>query len=147
MFGELVADLTQRFALRPLPAMQAGIGLYGLWMGLAVQGDVEGAMPRDEMLVGFFRAMAGLMRGNRVGFAMSVAATGRRRIGCDATGTPLAGEVDGQRRFHRLPGWGRRHRRTRPCEQCSLGDLDSGCVGRALAAGRAAAILTSMWRW
>ena len=61
MFGELVADLTQRFALRPtLPPMQTGIGLYGLWMGLAVQGDVEGAMPRDEMLVGFFRAMAGL---------------------------------------------------------------------------------------
>lgn len=61
MFGELVADLTQRFALRPtLPPMQTGIGLYALWMGLAVQGDVEGAMPRDEMLVGFFRAMAGL---------------------------------------------------------------------------------------
>ena len=61
MFGELVAELTQRFALRPaLPPMQTGIGLYALWMGLAVQGDVEGAMPRDEMLVGFFRAMAGL---------------------------------------------------------------------------------------
>src|SRR3546814_21079350 len=61
MFGELVADLTQRFALRPaLPPMQTGIGLYAVWMGLAVQGDVEGAMPRDEMLVGFFRAMAGL---------------------------------------------------------------------------------------
>ncbi len=61
MFGELVADLTQRFSLRPaLPAMQAGIGLYALWMGLAVQGDVEAAISRDEMLVGFFRAMAGL---------------------------------------------------------------------------------------
>ena len=58
MFGELVADLTQRFSLRPtLPPMQIGIGLYALWMGLAVQGDVEGAMPRDEMLVGFFRAV------------------------------------------------------------------------------------------
>ncbi|PZP38741.1 MAG: TetR/AcrR family transcriptional regulator [Azospirillum brasilense] len=61
MFGELVADLTQRFALRPtLPPMQTGIGLYTLWMGMAVQGAVEGAMPRDEMLVGFFRVMAGL---------------------------------------------------------------------------------------
>lgn len=61
MFGELVADLTQRFALRPtLQPIQAGLGLYALWMGLAVQGDIEGAMPRDEMLVGFFRAMAGL---------------------------------------------------------------------------------------
>lgn len=61
MFGELVADLTQRFALRPtLPPVQTGIGLYALWMGLAVQGEVEGAMPRDEMLVGFFRATMGL---------------------------------------------------------------------------------------
>ena len=56
-----LADEAQGFALRPaLPPMQTGIGLYALWMGLAVQGDVEGAMPRDEMLVGFFRAMAGL---------------------------------------------------------------------------------------
>ncbi|MFK4047913.1 TetR/AcrR family transcriptional regulator [Roseomonas mucosa] len=61
MFGELVADLVRRFSLRPaLPAEQTGIGLYALWMGLAVQGDVEGAISRDEMLVGFFRAMAGL---------------------------------------------------------------------------------------
>lgn len=61
MFGELVAELVRRFSLRPaLPAEQAGIGLYALWMGLAVQGDVAGAIPRDEMLVGFFRAMAGL---------------------------------------------------------------------------------------
>lgn len=60
MFGELVADLTQRFGLRPaLPPLQTGIGLYALWMGLAVQGDVDGAMPRDEMLVGFLRALAG----------------------------------------------------------------------------------------
>jgi hypothetical protein len=40
--------------------METGIGLYALWMGLAVQGDVEGAIPRDAMLVGFFRVMAGL---------------------------------------------------------------------------------------
>lgn len=61
MFGELVADLVGHFSLHPaLPAEQTGIGLYALWMGLAVQGDVEGAIPRDEMLIGFFRAMAGL---------------------------------------------------------------------------------------
>ncbi|KAB7781942.1 TetR/AcrR family transcriptional regulator [Methylorubrum populi] len=61
MFGELVADLTQRFGLRPaLPPHQTGIGLYALWMGLAVQGDIEGAISRERMLVGFFRAMAGL---------------------------------------------------------------------------------------
>lgn len=62
MFGDLVVDLTRRFGLRPiLPPMQAGIGLYALWMGLAVQGDVKGAIPRDEMFVAFFRAMAGVM--------------------------------------------------------------------------------------
>lgn len=61
MFGELVLDLTQRFSLRPaLPAMQAGIGLYALWMGLAVQGDVGPTISRAEMFVGFFRAMARL---------------------------------------------------------------------------------------
>ena len=61
MFGELVLDLTRRFDLHPtLDPRQAGIGLYALWMGLAVQGDVAGAIPRDEMLVGFFRAVAGV---------------------------------------------------------------------------------------
>ena len=61
LFGELVDDLTRRFRLRPaLPAQQAGIGLYALWMGLAAQGDVEGAVPREQMLVSFFRAMTGL---------------------------------------------------------------------------------------
>ncbi|WP_297515755.1 TetR/AcrR family transcriptional regulator [uncultured Caulobacter sp.] len=61
MFGELVADLTLRFDLTPaLPPLQAGIGLYALWMGLAVQGQVAGAIGREEMLVAFFRAMAGL---------------------------------------------------------------------------------------
>lgn len=60
MFGDLVWDIALRFGLRPaLPPMQIGIGLYALWMGLAVQGDVEGAVPRDVMLVGFFRAMVG----------------------------------------------------------------------------------------
>lgn len=61
VFGELVEDLTQRFGLSPaMPPLQAGIGLYALWMGLAVQGDVEGALPRERMLLGFFRAMAGV---------------------------------------------------------------------------------------
>lgn len=61
LFGELVADLVRRFSLCPgLPAEQAGIGLYALWMGLAVQGEVAGAVPRDVMFVEFFRAIAGL---------------------------------------------------------------------------------------
>jgi len=61
MFGALIEDLVQRFDLSPvLPCLQAGIGLYALWMGLAVQGDVDGSIPREEMLVGFFRAIANL---------------------------------------------------------------------------------------
>lgn len=61
LFGELIEDLAERFALLPvLPPLQAGIGLYGLWMGLAVQGDIEGAAARDAMLLAFFRATAGL---------------------------------------------------------------------------------------
>jgi len=31
---------------------------------------------------------------------MNMPASGGRRIGCDASGTPLAGKLDGQRRFH-----------------------------------------------
>jgi AcrR family transcriptional regulator len=61
MFGELVADLVRRFFWPALPAEQAGIGLYALWMGLAVQGDVEGAISRDEMLVGFSAPWRGSM--------------------------------------------------------------------------------------
>ena len=61
LYGDLIEELAQRFDLRPLlPPFQAGIGLYGLWMGLAVQGDIEGAAARDAMLLAFFRATAGL---------------------------------------------------------------------------------------
>lgn len=31
---------------------------------------------------------------------MSLPGEGRRRIGCDASGVPLAGKVDERRRFH-----------------------------------------------
>ncbi len=61
LFGELIEDLAERFALLPvLPPLQAGIGLYGLWMGLAVQGDIEGAAARDAMLRPYYRATPGL---------------------------------------------------------------------------------------
>jgi len=61
VFADLITDLTQCFGLQPaLPPPQTGIGLYALWIGLAVQGDVAGAIPREQMLVGFFRAMVGL---------------------------------------------------------------------------------------
>ena len=35
------------------------IGLYALWCGFAVQGTVSAAIPRGEMLLAFFRAVAG----------------------------------------------------------------------------------------
>jgi len=61
VFAGLITDLTQRFGLRPtLPPHQAGIGLYARWMGLAIQGETAGAISREQMLVGFFRAVAGL---------------------------------------------------------------------------------------
>ena len=34
--------------------------LAALWSGMAVQGDVAGAMPREQMLLAFFRALTGL---------------------------------------------------------------------------------------
>lgn len=61
VFADLISDLADRFGIQPvLPPLQTGIGLYALWMGLAVQGEVEGAVPRHQMLVGFFRALMGL---------------------------------------------------------------------------------------
>ncbi len=60
VFAELVGELVDRHHLTPaLPPFQLGIGLYALWSGLAVQGDVDGALPRDQMLLAFFRAMTG----------------------------------------------------------------------------------------
>ncbi|WP_024898648.1 TetR/AcrR family transcriptional regulator [Brucella rhizosphaerae] len=57
-FARLVEDL---LALNDLsPAMtphQTGIALYALWSGLIVQGSVEGALPRDQVLLAFFRAI------------------------------------------------------------------------------------------
>jgi acyl-CoA thioester hydrolase len=79
---------------------------------------------------------------------MSVAATRRRRIGCDATGTPLAGEVDGQRRFHIAF-------RAGDDDIDELGHVNNAVwvtwiqdasVAHWLQAARPA-ILTSMWRW
>lgn len=62
VFSQLIEDLVTRYQLKPaLPSMQIGIGLYALWSGMAVQGDVAGAMPREQMLLAFFRAMTGLI--------------------------------------------------------------------------------------
>lgn len=62
VFSQLIEDLATRYDLRlSLPPMQIGIGLYALWSGMAVQGDVAGAMPREQMLLAFFRAMTGLV--------------------------------------------------------------------------------------
>ena len=60
-FADLIADLVQRFGLTPaLPPMQAGIALYALWAGLSVQGYTADAVPREQMLTVFFRALSGL---------------------------------------------------------------------------------------
>lgn len=61
VFSQLIDDLVARYDLKPaLPSRQIGIGLYALWSGMAVQGDVAGAMPREQMLLAFFRALTGL---------------------------------------------------------------------------------------
>ena len=39
---------------------QAGIALYALWAGLSVQGYTADAVPREQMLTVFFRALSGL---------------------------------------------------------------------------------------
>ena len=65
VFCELIEDLVIRYNLLPaLPPLQIGIGLYALWSGMAVQGDVAQAMPREQMLLAFFRAMTGLKTPN-----------------------------------------------------------------------------------
>ncbi|ABD07136.1 transcriptional regulator, TetR family [Rhodopseudomonas palustris HaA2] len=59
-FARLVEDILQRHNLAPaLPPLQIGIGLYALWSGLAVQGTVPGAGPRDEIFLAFLRAVIG----------------------------------------------------------------------------------------
>ncbi len=61
VFADLIEDIVTRYDLKPvLPPLQIGIGLYALWSGMAVQGDVAQAMPRERMLLAFFRAMTGL---------------------------------------------------------------------------------------
>lgn len=61
VFCDLIEDLVESYDLLPtLPPLQIGIGLYALWSGMAMQGDVAQAMPREQMLLAFFRAMTGL---------------------------------------------------------------------------------------
>ncbi len=57
-FALLVEDILRRHGLAPaLPSLQIAIGLYALWSGLAVQGTVPGARPRDEIFLAFLRAV------------------------------------------------------------------------------------------
>lgn len=56
-FALLISDIIDRHGRSPiLPPLQIAIGLYALWSGLIVQGTVAGALPRDQMLMTFFRA-------------------------------------------------------------------------------------------
>jgi AcrR family transcriptional regulator len=59
-FASLVDDIVRRHELAPaLPPLQITMGLYALWSGLAVQGVVAGAPPRDEIFLAFLRAVIG----------------------------------------------------------------------------------------
>jgi AcrR family transcriptional regulator len=59
-FALIVSDIVERHGLSPvLPPVQIAIGLYALWSGLVVQGTVGGALPRDHVLLAFFRAAIG----------------------------------------------------------------------------------------
>lgn len=59
-FALIVTDIVGRHGLSPvLPPVQIAIGLYALWSGLVVQGAVAGALPRDQVLLAFFRAAIG----------------------------------------------------------------------------------------
>ena len=59
-FAALLGDLIARHGLQPaLPPAQIAIGLFALWAGLVVQGSVPDALPRDQILLAFFRAVAG----------------------------------------------------------------------------------------
>jgi AcrR family transcriptional regulator len=59
-FASLVDEILQRHHLvSAVPPLQIAIGLYALWSGLAVQGTVPGAGPRDEIFLAFLRAIFG----------------------------------------------------------------------------------------
>lgn len=59
-FAALVDEILKRHNLvSTMPPLQIAIGLYALWSGLAVQGTVPGAGPRDEIFLGFLRAIIG----------------------------------------------------------------------------------------
>ena len=59
-FANVVEGLVQRYGLEPaLPSLQIAIGLYSLWLGLAAQGAVRGALPRGALMLAFFRATTG----------------------------------------------------------------------------------------
>lgn len=59
-FARLLEDLIGRHRLAPaLPPLQMAIGLHALWSGLVVEGTGAGTLPRQEMLLAFFRAITG----------------------------------------------------------------------------------------
>ncbi len=59
-FALLVDEIAQRYGLAPATEpLQIAIGLYALWLGLAIQGTVPGARPRDEIFLAFLRAVIG----------------------------------------------------------------------------------------
>ncbi len=59
-FTLLLEDLIRLHRLKPaMEPRQIAIGLYALWAGLIVQGSVPDSLPRDRILLAFFRAITG----------------------------------------------------------------------------------------
>lgn len=59
--ANLLTEVIEQHNLKPaLPPEQMAIGLNSLWYGMVAFGNFEGAMPRDEMLLAFFKVLVGL---------------------------------------------------------------------------------------
>jgi len=57
-FTNLLENLINRHNLVPaIPAFDLARGLYALWSGLALQGSIKEALPRDQVFLSFLRNM------------------------------------------------------------------------------------------
>lgn len=59
-FTTLLEDFIARYDLTPVIATpDLARGLYALWSGLALQGSIKEALPRDQVFLSFLRSMIG----------------------------------------------------------------------------------------
>jgi AcrR family transcriptional regulator len=57
-FSVLLENLINRHNLAPvMPVFDLARGLYALWSGLALQGSIKEALPRDQVFLSFLRNM------------------------------------------------------------------------------------------